>query len=172
MVIPGTGLPVPGITITLSGSYNERLTTDSTGRYSFPVPQGGNYTITPSKNNDITTNNGITPIDILKIRRHILGNQLLGSPYKIIAADVNADSSVTTTDVLLIREMILQNITVFPNNRLWSFVPSDYIFPDQHNPFPFSSQRTYTNLQQSLTSQDFIGIKLGDVNNSCDASIP
>src|SRR6185436_1668412 len=120
----------------------------------------------------ITTNNGITSVDVLQIRRHILGMLSLPSPYKIIAADVDGSGTVTTTDILHTRSMILQMTTTFPNGRLWSFVPADYVFADMQNPFPFPTTRTYTNLQQSVTRQDFIGIKLGDVNESWDSTIP
>lgn len=38
---------LPGVTITLSGSQIGIRTTDSNGLYSFDVPSGGNYTLTP-----------------------------------------------------------------------------------------------------------------------------
>lgn len=37
-----------GVTVTLSGSQNDAMTTDANGNYSFTVPAGGNYTVTPS----------------------------------------------------------------------------------------------------------------------------
>jgi len=42
------GAGVPGATVTLTGSRVEITQTDSAGNYSFSVPQGGNYTVTPS----------------------------------------------------------------------------------------------------------------------------
>src|SRR6185312_13094149 len=42
----GGGLP--GVTITLSGSASGSATTDGNGNYSFVVPMGGTYTVTPT----------------------------------------------------------------------------------------------------------------------------
>ena len=39
---------LPGVTITLSGSQNGSATTNSSGVYSFSLPAGGNYTLTPT----------------------------------------------------------------------------------------------------------------------------
>lgn len=46
-VIEG-GVGLPGVTITLSGSQHSLRTTDSNGDYSFTLPGGGTYTVTPS----------------------------------------------------------------------------------------------------------------------------
>ena len=42
----GSGLP--GVTVSLSGTISLAATTDSNGNYSFSVPAGGSYTVTPS----------------------------------------------------------------------------------------------------------------------------
>ncbi len=109
------------------------------------------------------------------MRRHILGIGALVSPYKILAAaECNAagDTQVSTADILLTRQLILGQSTSYPTSRLWQFIPSDYVFPDVTNPFPFPTTRTYTNITTNQTGQDFIGIKLGDVNNSWDPNTP
>jgi len=174
-ILSAESRPVMGVTVLLTGDDTGSFTTAADGRYNFQIRPGGTYTITPSKNNDVVANNGITAADILLMRRHILGIAPLGSPYKIIAAaECNAagDTLVSTTDILLTRQLILGNATGYPANRLWQFVPSDYVFPDAINPFPFPTTRTYTNITTNQTGQDFIGIKLGDVNNSWGPSIP
>jgi len=171
-ILTETGVPVPGVEVALSGDDSQTTTTRVDGRYSFTVAQGGTYTVTPSKNNDLISNNGVTGLDVLIMLRHILNILPPGSPYRIIAADVDSSGTVTTQDVLLTRIMILQNNRTFPNGRLWSFVPSGYVFADVLNPFPFPASKTYTNIQQSSSNQNFIGIKLGDVNNSWNAAIP
>jgi len=79
---------------------------------------------------------------------------------------------VSTNDILLTRQLILGSANSYPTNRLWQFVPSDYVFPDVTNPFPFPTSRTYTNITTNQTGQNFIGIKLGDVNGSWDANTP
>ena len=42
------GAPLPGALVTLEGSRVDITRTDSAGNYSFSVPQGGSYTVTPS----------------------------------------------------------------------------------------------------------------------------
>ena len=43
---------------------------------------------------------------------------------------------------------------------------------DTVHPFPFDSVRTYDNLNTDTVNQNFIGIKLGDVNNTWDVLNP
>ena len=46
--------------------------------------------------------NGISTLDLVLIQRHILGQQLLDSPYKMIAADVNNDDKITAVDLVVL----------------------------------------------------------------------
>jgi len=167
-----TGTPVKGVTVNLAGSSGGNFPTASNGDYDYNIVPNGNYTVTPSKNNDVAVSNGISTLDILLVQRHILGTVQLSSPYKIIAADVNGSQSVSTLDVLLMRALVLGNATSFPGGNLWKFVSSDFVFTNPLSPFPFDSFRSYTNVTISHTGQDFIGIKLGDINNSWDSNVP
>jgi len=169
-----TGIPIPEASIELTGTINLTQVTmpyPSNGQYSLAAAANGNYTVTPSKNNDIQVTNGISTLDILLMRSHILSSRLLNSPYKIIAADVNASSSVSTADVLLIRSFILGNIRSFPGGTLWTFVSTGFVIANPQLPFPYDKSRSYTNLSSTISNQDFIGIKLGDVNNSWNPAI-
>ncbi len=129
----------------------------------------GNYTIIPSKNNDINKTNGVTSLDLALTQSHILGKNKLNNPYKIIAADVNGDGKITTLDLVYMKRLILGIDTTFTNsttkeNRLWAFVDSSYQFPDTTNPFPFKDSISYIGLSANKSNQSFIGVKLGDVN--------
>ncbi len=168
-VLTESSLPVPGVKVMLTGTSTDSVITAADGRFGFEVEAGGNYTVTPSKNNDTIVANGVTAYDILLMRRHLLAIGALPSPYKIIAAaEVNAegDTVITTQDIVHLRSLILGNSTALPGNRLWQFVSSDYIFTDTTHPFPFNKTRSYTNIISNQSNQNFIGIKLGDVNGS------
>ena len=89
----------------------------------------------------------------------------MGSPYKIIAADVNESSNVSDLDILLIKSLILGNTTSFPGNKQWAYVDSDFVFTNPLVPFPYENIRSYSSAN-SLTDQNFIGVRLGDVNDS------
>ncbi len=172
LVATEKGVPIPGVMVAITGDASKSMITAADGLYSFEVDANKNYLITPSKNNDVTVANGITTLDIVTIQRQILQVSPLESPFKIIAADVGGNNSVSTLDILLERTMILGMISSFPNGRLWEFVNSDYVFPDAATPFPFEKARTYTNVTSDQMNQNFIGIKLGDVNDSWDEQIP
>jgi len=172
--------PIYRVLEKLIGDSSLITNTDSLGSFQFNLLHVGNYTITPTKNNDINKTNGVTTLDLALTQSHILGKNKLNNPYKIIAADVNGDGKITTLDLVYMKRLILGMDTTFTNtttkqNRLWVFVDSSYQFPDTTNPFPFKDSISYTNLNANQTNQTFIGIKLGDVNwdwNPALARIP
>jgi len=154
------------VKLKLSGSgADDSLTTTSSGAYNFNVLQGNAYTITPSKGNDIAALSGLSTLDLILIQRHILNIQPLNSAYKVIAADVNQSGSITNMDILLIKSLILQMSTNFPGNEIWKFVNSDFVFTNPQQPFPYEKSRSYSSAA-NLSDQNFVAIKLGDVNNS------
>ncbi len=164
------GTPIRGVSLQVTGgSLAQSFTTAADGLFQFDVV-GANIMVAPFKNNDVVSANGITTLDLILVQRHILAIAPLTSPYKMIAADVNHSGTITTFDILLIRSLILQNTTSFPNNRLWAFVRSNYTFPNPANPFPYDSTRTYTS-GGVFAGQDFVGVKLGDVNDTWDANV-
>jgi hypothetical protein len=101
------------------------------------------------------------------LQKQILGIESLPSPYKLIAADVNRSGTISTFDLVSMRKVILEISNEFPDNTSWRFIPANYQFPDPTDPFasPFpeyiSTDSLFTNF-----SQNFIAIKVGDLNNS------
>jgi len=164
-VVSKTGQIVKNTTLYLGGYSQDTIVTGTSGDYSFQVQQGESYTITPWKNNDQNILNGISTLDIVLMQRHILNVQPFQSPYTVIAADVDGSQTVTNMDMILTKALILQNISSYPGNAVWNFANSEYVFPNPQVPFPFESARSYSSIQQ-FSDQDFIGMKLGDVNDS------
>ncbi len=138
--------------------------TDENGQYAFDDnPALFNYTLTPELDNDHL--NGVTTLDILLMQKHILGTQVFDSPYKYIAADINNDQSVSAIDLVELRKIILGIYPEFPVNKSWRFVDeSQVLIPTQ--PWPFSELIQINGLMQNLLSEDFVGVKVGDVNES------
>ena len=175
-IVAPTGLyifnkPIANVLINVGG------TNLYSGQYNLSVNSGTNIIVIPYKNNDINKTNGVTTLDIALTQAHILQKNLLNSPYKIIAADVNGDSRVTALDIVYMKRLILGIDTTFTNSttkqtRLWAFVDSTYKFPDTTNPFPFKDSISYTALNASKSNQTFIGCKLGDVNWDWNPAIP
>ena len=168
-IISAMGFPIPITFVNLSGDSLNTILSDTNGVYNYALINAGNYTLTPTKNNDINKSNGVTAVDIALTQAHILGKNILNSPYKLIAADVNGDGKVTALDIVYMKRLILGIDTTFTNSttketRLWAFVDSSYKFADSTNTFPFKDSISYINLNANQTNQTFIGIKLGDVN--------
>ncbi len=140
--------------------------TGDDGYFAFEeVETGASYSLTPSLNTNIK--NGLSTFDLILITKHILGNQLLDSPYKIIAADIDASGSISTFDLIKLRKIILGVDETMPNgNTSWRFIPSDYTFTDPTNPFldDFPSSLNINDLNDNEMEADFIAIKVGDVN--------
>ncbi|MEM8907550.1 MAG: T9SS type A sorting domain-containing protein, partial [Bacteroidota bacterium] len=135
------------------------------GYYNFSLPQGGNYMLAPYKNDDPL--NGVSTYDLVLMSKHILGIELLDSPYKIIAADVNRSGELTAFDLVELRKMILFINTEFPDNTSWRFVESDFVFPNQWNPFATTFPEAHSiNGLDAAQTVDFVAIKTGDVNNN------
>ena len=164
--------PLPGVAVNaanVGGSTAANAMTDGAGVYEVMVNAQGSYTTAPAKSGDSPVSQGVSTFDITLIRRHILGLTALGSPYKLIAADVSNSSSVTTLDITLMRRLILGITTTFPAG-LWKFVRSDFVFANPLIPWSYESTRSYAELQADVIGQDFIGIKLGDANGSWQAA--
>jgi hypothetical protein len=146
--------------------------TNNAGAYNFAnVPFGNDVTVTPVKDDDPL--NGVTTYDLVIISKHILGVQLLDSPYKLIAADANKSNSVTTFDLVEIRRLILQIVTSFPSNTSWRFVDKDYVFPEPSDPWfeQFPEVISINDIPASVLDADFVAVKIGDVNGSAAGNL-
>ena len=107
------------------------------------------------------------------ISRHILGLEPLGSPYKMIAADANKSGSITTFDIVELRKLILGIYQELPNNTSWRFVDKAFVFPNPNNPFQtlFPENITSANVQADQMHDDFVAVKIGDVNQNAIANV-
>ena len=160
---------VQNVTMSLTGDTNLSVVTLADGSYGLiNIPVGGTYCVTPSKTDDSPTANGVDVLDLIAVARHITGGPSLDSPYKLLAADVNADESINVMDLLAIQKLIVEPASGLPAG-LWRFVPTDYTFPNPQAPWDAPTNRWYTNLVADVTAGDFVAIKLGDVDNSWTA---
>ncbi len=116
------------------------------------------------KNTDML--NGVSTLDLVLIQRHILGVQAITSPYKLLAADVNNSRSITASDLVNLRKLILGVSTTLDNNTSWRFIPTEYVFQDPAFPFDFPSKINVDSLFEDKSNVNFTAIKVGDVNNS------
>jgi len=160
------GEAVEGVSVDLTGYMVDNMMTGVDGLYSFMnLPANQNYTVTPTE--DLPVLNGVSTYDLVLISKHVLDIELLDSPYKMIAADINKSGSITTFDMVELRKLILFIDTEFANNNSWRFVEASYVFPDVTDPFAatFPELLTVNGLTQDEIA-NFVGVKIGDVNGS------
>ncbi len=149
--------------MTMNESVMDMTTTN--GEFAFgEVAFYDHYELYPEKNDDYL--NGVSTLDIVLIQRHILGQQVLDSPYKMIAADADKSMSVTAVDLIELRKLILGIYNELPENDSWVFVPEAQEFVDQMNPWEYDEEINIQSLYMSEMEADFVAVKVGDVNNS------
>lgn len=142
------------------------ITTGPNGNFIFNFLQvGQDYEVEPQKN--INFLNGVTTFDLVLIRKHILGLELLNSPYKIIAGDVNHSGTLTSLDIVEIRKLILHIDDEFADGKSWRFIDKNHTFSNPINPFldPFPEVIEIYNISNNV-DVEFVAIKKGDVNNT------
>ena len=165
-----TSEPVSEVTVEAMTShieYPKYFETPDDGDYVFNQnPFYYDYKISSEKDFDYL--NGVTTLDIVLIQKHILSIQSLDSPYKIIAADINSDCNVTAADLLQLRKLILGKYTDddLPFNTSWRFVDADFEFDNPTSPCPFDEELSVDALSNDELNEDFVGVKIGDVNGS------
>ncbi|MFN7117782.1 MAG: T9SS type A sorting domain-containing protein, partial [Saprospiraceae bacterium] len=161
-------VPVPGVNVRVQNGANQLTQTNAQGFYA-AVANIANGNPSVEIIPDLNENHiqGVSTFDIILITKHILGSQLLDSPYKIIAADANNSESVSLLDVIQLRKLILGVDTRFSKNTSWRFVEKAFQFPQPRNPWatPFPEKmRMDAHTQPGMRNADFIAIKIGDVN--------
>jgi hypothetical protein len=137
--------------------------TDESGCTTFNFVE--NYEIHPSK-----TGNAIDDVDIMDlvmVYEGVLNIREL-NPYQMIAADINGVNGVTTLDMVTIKKMIDGEIDNWPfNTPVWKFIDKNHqIVNDLVTPY-----RDFINTNNLIYSNEFIGIKMGDVNGSYSADV-
>jgi hypothetical protein len=159
-------------TSTFAPPYSYFDLSDTLGMYAVTnsVPLAATFTIAPEK--DDNPLNGVTTYDLVLMSKHILGLEPLNSPYKMIAADANKSGSITTFDVVELRKLILGIYTELPNNTSWRFVDKAFVFPNANNPFQSNFPETISVADAMLSQigEDFVGVKVGDVNSTAVAN--
>jgi hypothetical protein len=101
----------------------------------------------------------VNSLDVLKIQRHILGLTPLPNVFAQAAADVNGTGTITVSDIVQIRRVILGGDSVF------SGVPSFQFFSARgYSAFGKLLQFDTARISPTLPPNDFIAIKSGNVD--------
>jgi hypothetical protein len=158
------GALIPGVNVHLLSPDQPLI--EQTNPFFYNVQRGAPYyLITPSKTSDPL--NGVSTFDLIQIHRHILNIKTFDSPYQYIAADINRSGTITTLDLIQLRKVILGIDANFANNSSWRFINADHIFQDLNDPLKeYLPETIRIGLLYNRHNVEFIGIKIGDLNNS------
>jgi hypothetical protein len=138
---------------------------DEKGKFMFEqVPSDKDYIVAAAKNDNCME--GVSTLDLVLIQRHILGQEKLTSPYKLLAADVNNSDKITASDLVELRKVILGIKEDFSNTDCWLFIDNAYVFDDPKNPWNYPTSQSIEQLDFDMLSSDFVAVKIGDVNGS------
>ena len=163
---------IEGVMVSLEDMNTQNMsyfeTTDD-GKYNFnEMAMNRDYTIAAEKNDEHT--NGVSTLDIVLIQRHILGIKALDDPYKVIAADINNSKSVTATDIIQLRKLILGIYNEFPDNQSWRFIDATQDFYDFDDPWDYNESILLKDVNTSNNNNNFVGVKVGDVNGTAKSN--
>ena len=170
VVATPNGIPLDSVLIQIIQSDTLYSTlTDTLGRYSFEsVPVLDTAIISPvfklNEDTRIERISGINIIDFIVMSRHILGTELITSPYTLIAADVNNSHSISTADLIALRSYVLYRTDSYPNNPFYRFLDAGFVFPNMANPWETDfPESVIINPVSNRTDINFVGIKIGNV---------
>lgn len=162
---------ISNVIVNLSGPQGTLpgIVTSTDGRFSFAnVPPGFDYTLKAERNDD--HRNGVSTLDLVRIQKHLLGKELFGSAYQYIAADANNSGSISAIDLIEIRKLILGLYPVYPSNQSWRFIKEGSAMAEGH-PWPIEEVIEIDNFDPNQAANvDFVGVKIGDVNNTVKAN--
>lgn len=127
-------------------------------------PSPAMYEISANRNTDLME--GVNTLDFTLIQRHVLGIEQLGSPYKLIAADINNDTRINAVDMKELRSLILRKSDKLTNNLSWRFIDASEEIANPQNPWPFKEAVSVVANQGDQMENNLIAIKVGDVDNS------
>lgn len=115
--------------------------------------------------------NGVTSTDLVLVTRHILSFNRFSDPYQILAADANNSGSISASDLVEMRRIILEQSNGFTNNTNWRFVRANQDIAQNVANGRVIQTIELNNLTADATGLDFIGVKIGDVNNSANLDL-
>ena len=137
---------IPNVNVALESHQRITKTDDLTGQYVFAQLNYKDYvSVRPEKNTAWLE--GISTQDIIQIQKHILGIQNFANPAEWIAADIDNNGRVTTSDIVLLRKLILGKISKVNENTSWRFISQFQTFKDLENPLESELLESYENDQ-------------------------
>ena len=164
------GQAVSGVAVKVRGGATADGVGNEDGSFDIRTPSAVPIEISLEKRTDLPTNRGVTVLDLLLVERHVLGKELLGSPWKRLAANVDRQGGINAADTLLMREVIHGRTDRYVSGQpVFHFLPADTMFSDDAQPWEASNFIQHDAPTENLSGQDFVGVKLGDVDGDWES---
>lgn len=153
---------VPNVLLNLEGIHNLQTSSNDEGIYLFDYLVEGNYSLSASKSDDL---GGLSGTDASRVFRHSIGLYNF-SCHEMIAADVTLDATISTTDASRIARYAAGLIQDLNSGTDWVFFPEEIENCEDWPPIIYETDRYYSPLNENLTAENFIGVRLGDVTGN------
>jgi len=148
-----------GVIVTLSG---DTTLTSTENPYRFEnIPEGMNLELSVESSIDQVLA-GVSTFDVVRISQHILGSIEL-SLAKQIAADINCSGSISTFDIINLRQLILFITQSIPCGSFTTVTEESLNAPNA-TVDNLEQILSITDLHDDLQDQNFYLIKIGDTN--------
>ena len=163
---------LPMASVFLNGPTPMTDTTKNDGTYSFENLGSGDFEIGAFLEDDFRRGVNVIDLAILKAYNRSFGEMGLSTPYKLLAANLRKQldgKQISVADETALKRLISSDIDELDEYQTpWILVPTDHEFgdPEKANLEDYASERHYEPLNQTWQDQDFIAIKIGDLDGS------
>ena len=130
------------------------------------IPEVGFTAITLSRNTNPL--NGITLLDLILMRKHILYIQPLEDPYKLAAGDINNSGGISAFDIVLLTRAILRFELSIPSS--WYFIEPDFNLNWISLGVALPTSFPASEIDSAEFPLEFIALKVGDLDCSVDVT--
>jgi hypothetical protein len=154
----GTDNPIPRFNVFTLEPEVPTIVTN--GTFSLSVPSGQTFIARIEVTEPTNNISGVNVLDIVALKRHILGKVPLKSGWQYASADVDDNGALNVVDILRIQKAILSKAT--SGWRVYAGNPQ--ISAANYRSLPTTA--SYPNYTQESLQEAFRGVKKGDVDLS------
>lgn len=134
---------IPGarvVLIDLNSSMTDTLLTDSQGEALFSIDPASSYEV-KVLSGTVSLPLKVSVHDLLILQKHLINIKSITQPQLLIAADINGNCNVSVSDLIALRNVILDpdQLQALP----WAFYPVDIQFFNQANPCAGNTGTSY-----------------------------
>ncbi len=171
-ILVENGGPVDLVAVRLNGPAPMATSSESDGKYEFRNLPPAPYSLHAFKEDDFRRGVNVIDLAILKAYNRSFGEEGLNGPYQRIAANLRRQldaDNISVADETEMRRLISFDIDELEEyDSPWIFIPSTHVFGDetvaQKEDYP--TEYEYDPLSESKVNQDFVAVKLGDLDGS------